>query len=911
VKKIYMAALAVLLFLGNIAVAQTANLSGVINRYSGVTAINTVTNKLTLDNASAFSAGDRILIIQMKGVGIDTTNTINFGDVTGAGLAGNHEFCTIQSISGSVATLKNPLCKSYNAAQVVQIVSAPKYKSANIVGSVTADAWDGTKGGIVVIDVKDTLTFGDIIDVSELGFKGGDFCSGIFDCTSTIFFDTYASLPVPACTGGAKGEGVALMPFGKTNTSRAKCANGGGAANKGNNGGAGGGNGGAGGRGGDLYSGCSSSTTWSPGGAANLLTNGRIFFAGGGGGGYQDNNDIATAGGNAGGTVLIRAAYIDGNGLGILANGADVLTIAVDEASGGGGAGGTVHLHCTNFLSALNIFAFGGEGGSNDNVAYATGCHGTGGGGGGGQMWVSGAVIPLNLTFIAAAGPAGIVLDPLSSCTGTTYNALDGDDGVDNTGLLAVLSNDDKPDLGKDTGLCAGTNILLNPGGFASYLWSTGATTPTLNITAAGTYWVRVPKCDGTFIRDTIVISAQPSPIPNLGPDTILCVGQSVSLYPGSFPFYTWNTGAPTSSILVNTTGTYSVIVKDLNGCTGTDSKAVVVSVVNALATSNFADSLCLPSPFILNSLSSGGVTKYKWDLGDGTVINGVAAVSHVYTAPGNYYYSLVVSNAGGCTDSLSDSIYVGRKEPVTFTVNNDKICVGENIACFDTGTQNVYSWAYDFGDGLKLLKAKDPVHVFESAGNYAINLTSKNLGCPEQVKTVNVTVQSAPLVNLGPDTSYCVDKTGPIVIINSGGTSSATSYLWNTGSTSNVITVAQAGTYWIKATTSNGCTNSDTIIVAEDCYLNIPNAFTPNNDQDNDYFMPMNLMSNGIRTYSMELYNRWGELVFKTTDVNSRGWDGKFGGSPQPMGVYVYVINVTYENISKKTFKGNVTLVR
>jgi gliding motility-associated-like protein len=545
------------------------------------------------------------------------------------------------------------------------------------------------------------------------------------------------------------------------------------------------------------------------------------------------------------------------------------------------------------------------------NVAYASQCHGTGGGGGGGQLWISTATIPATINFLAFGGPAGLVNNILSTCAGTTYNAVDGDPGIDNPGLLPIISNDDKPSLGKDTVLCAGTNILLNPGAFSAYLWSTGATTPTLNVTTAGTYWVRVPRCDGAFIRDTIVIGSQASPVPNLGADTLLCVGQSVSLYPGSFPFYSWSTGAPTSSILVNTSGTYSVTVTDLNGCTGTDSKQVIISIVSALVTTNFADSLCLPSAFVANSLSSGGVTNYKWNMGDGTVINGVPAVSHVYTAPGNYYYTLVVSNAGNCIDSLRDSIYVGAQTPPSFTVNDKDICVGENIACFDTGTQNVHTWAYDFGDGLKLVEVNNPVHVYESAGNYVISLTSKNLACPELIKTVNVTVQSTPQVNIGADTSYCANRTGPIVITNSGGTSAATNYLWNTGSTGNVITVTQPGTYWIKATTSNGCENSDTMIVAEDCYLNIPNAFTPNNDRENDYFMPMNLMSNGIRAYNMELYNRWGEIVFNTTDVNSRGWDGNFGGSPQPMGVYVYIINVTYENLSKKTFKGNVTLVR
>jgi gliding motility-associated-like protein len=914
VKKMLAATLALILFCGNVIIAQTTNLSGVINRYSAVSAINGTGTTITLSNASAFSAGDRILIVQMKGVTIDATNTASFGDITGSGLAGNHEFATIQSIAGSIATLRNPLCQSYNPAEIVQIVSAPKYKNVNIIATVTADPWDGTQGGIVVIDATDTISFNDIIDVTGQGFKGGNICSGAFGCsTGSVYFDTYTALPIPSCTGGFKGESVSIIPFGITNTNLGKNASGGGGSNLGNNGGGGGGNGADGGRSGDEYSNCSGtpSLVWARGGASNPLTNGKLFFAGGGGGGYEDNGSVATPGGNAGGTVVLRAAHIQGNAFGIVAAGDDVATISSDEGAGGGGAGGTVHIHCNSILSSLFIAATGGEGGSNDNIVYPTECHGPGGGGAGGQLWVSGPVIPANILYFANGGFAGTVNNAASTCFGTSYNATDGGDGVDNIGLLPILSADDKPDLGKDTLLCANTNIVLNPGSFTAYLWSTGAVTPTITVNTPGTYWVRVPRCNGTFARDTIVIGTQPSPAPNLGPDTVICAGQAVNLYPGAFPFYAWSNGAPNSSILVNTTGTYSVVVTDLNGCTGTDSRQVTVTIVNAIITSNVLDSLCLPTPLVVNSLSSGGVTNFKYDFGDGTIVTGSQAASHLYTTPGLYYYSLVVSNPGGCRDSTGRNIYVGAQIPVGFEVDDKDICVGENLACLDTGTQYAYSWQYNFDDGLTLQNVNNPVHVFESDGNYAVTLSVKYLACPAVVKTINVNVQNTPQVNLGPDTSYCAGRTGPIPLINTGNSSSAASYLWNNGSTSNAITVAQPGTYWIKASTSNGCENTDTIIVAEDCYLNIPNAFTPNNDRENDYFMPMNLMSNGVKSYSMEIFNRWGEVVFSTNNVNSRGWDGELGNKPQPMGVYVYVIKVTYDNLINKVYKGNVTLVR
>ena len=72
-----------------------------------------------------------------------------------------------------------------------------------------------------------------------------------------------------------------------------------------------------------------------------------------------------------------------------------------------------------------------------------------------------------------------------------------------------------------------------------------------------------------------------------------------------------------------------------------------------------------------------------------------------------------------------------------------------------------------------------------------------------------------------------------------------------------------------------------------------IPNAFSPNGDGRNDYFIPRELLSSGIKEFSIKIFNRWGELIFKTNSVDGRGWDGSYGGKKQPLGVYIYMIDV------------------
>jgi gliding motility-associated-like protein len=139
---------------------------------------------------------------------------------------------------------------------------------------------------------------------------------------------------------------------------------------------------------------------------------------------------------------------------------------------------------------------------------------------------------------------------------------------------------------------------------------------------------------------------------------------------------------------------------------------------------------------------------------------------------------------------------------------------------------------------------------------------------------------------------------------------SNVNQYLWSTGETSSSILINQPGYYWVRV--NNGeCAMTDSIWIKRDCYLNIPNSFSPNGDGLNDYFLPRELLSSGLTSFKMSIYNRWGEQIFTTTAIDGRGWDGKYNNVPQPQGVFVYVIDASFINNVKKTFKGNVTLMR
>ena len=92
---------------------------------------------------------------------------------------------------------------------------------------------------------------------------------------------------------------------------------------------------------------------------------------------------------------------------------------------------------------------------------------------------------------------------------------------------------------------------------------------------------------------------------------------------------------------------------------------------------------------------------------------------------------------------------------------------------------------------------------------------------------------------------------------------------------------------------------------------MDIPNAFSPNGDGINDYFLPRPLLARGLVSFTMTIYNRWGQVIFESGNTEGRGWDGKLNGLEQPEGVYVYLIEATFKDGQMEKHQGNVTLLR
>lgn len=352
--------------------------------------------------------------------------------------------------------------------------------------------------------------------------------------------------------------------------------------------------------------------------------------------------------------------------------------------------------------------------------------------------------------------------------------------------------------------------------------------------------------------------------------------------------------------------GIYNVkLITSLNGCT--DSATVVINTNHPLdAKFQLVDTTCAGTVVtVVDESIVTGVGVYEWNWGDGTINN---LPNHTYTQAGIYTIQLILTDPIGCKDSFSVQIYVLNPPYADFTLSSNKICSGDPIFISDSFNNYVDHFYWDFGDGKVLNDVYNPMYTYDKSGNYTITLTAVNAKCPNFSVQKSLDVNTYPNVNLGPDTSICPGLTGSLVLVDLN--SSSSNLLWNTGENTPSITVTEPGRYWLKA--SNGeCSTTDSIWIKRDCYLNIPNSFSPGGDGLNDYFLPRELLSSGLKTFKMNIYNRWGENIFSTTSIDGRGWDGMYNGEQQPMGVYVYVIEVEYVNAIRKNYTGNVTLIR
>jgi gliding motility-associated-like protein len=261
--------------------------------------------------------------------------------------------------------------------------------------------------------------------------------------------------------------------------------------------------------------------------------------------------------------------------------------------------------------------------------------------------------------------------------------------------------------------------------------------------------------------------------------------------------------------------------------------------------------------------------------------------------------YTVIVTDASGCT---ATSVFtITEPAPITASATSVPACGLNNGSATASVTSGgtapfTFSWAPSGGTNATALGL--------SAGNYTCVITDAN-GCTQTV-SVNVVTNPIPTADAGADVTVSLGN-NTVLTATGGGT-----YSWSTGETTSSITVAPTATasYCVWVTNSAGCTDSACVLVSVDVNcgeLFVPNAFSPNNDGENDV---LQIFGGCIRDLQFSIYDRWGEKVFETTNP-ADAWDGTYKGKVMNTAVFVYrleAVLLTGESVSKK---GNISLVR
>jgi len=606
-------------------------------------------------------------------------------------------------------------------------------------------------------------------------------------------------------------------------------------------------------------------------------------------------------------TVSANCGVSDGSATAMVTGGIGTLTyqwsvgtstIALD--SGLAANSYTVTVTDSNHCTAVGTAAISNIGGPTAIVASQTNENCNGGNTGKIVLNVTGGTQPY--TYIWSPNVSSV--DSAVGLTATTYTVTVHDASSCIAVVAATITQPQAlsaslQSVNADCGLNDGWAKITASGGTGSYiyLWSVPQSTDSITGLTGGTYYVTVTDSLGCQLTDSVVVgtnSGPAAPVITAGGPITFCQGGSVVLTSSVTTGNTWSTTATTQSITVSSAGTYTV-TQTVGGCTSPPSAAVVVTV-NPIApaptiTASGPLSFCLGDSVTLTSSAPSG---NLWSDNETTQ-------SIVVKSSGTY---TVTDTAGPCPGPPSASVtvtIVSGIQPV-ITPTQLSLCPGTGSDTLNatTASATAYLWS---------TTSTQPSIIITSAGTYRVTVTVN--GCQGWD---SITINAQPL--LGPlslsDTSVCV---GDLVTLDAT-TANATSYVWSgaINAITPVINVDSQGVYNVVVSNSCGSETASATISSKDCNCQIvmPDAFTPNGDGVNDFFYP-DFKCDNPKYLIMRIFNRWGEKVFETTDLYGQ-WDGRYRGSMQPPGVYVYYAEfVGLQNNVEKTYKliGSVTLIR
>ncbi len=454
---------------------------------------------------------------------------------------------------------------------------------------------------------------------------------------------------------------------------------------------------------------------------------------------------------------------------------------------------------------------------------------------------------------------------------------------------------------------CSGFSTTLNADtGLDSYLWSTGETSQSITIDSPNDY--TVTATNGICTDETTVsIIELVSPTPEISGATEICSGTTETLDAGlGYDSYNWSNSQTSQFITITGGGTYTVTVTSSNGCTGTDS-FIVEDAEDPEYNVIDNTSICLGGSIMIGTVEAVGNT-YSWtsvpnDPSLTSPTSGVPSVSPTETTT----YELTVTN-GVCTHVQSVTIEV--IDPSLEVVSPVFVCLGDEATLSATAgpAGGIITWSDYEGN---ILGTGDEIQVLPlGTTSFHVNYTIGNCSISDIVE-VNVSQE----VNLELSSSSGTEiEAGEGTILTVTGAPIGSTFVWSADNSDapngdDIVNVNPLVTtsYTVEVTTPEGCVYYQTIVIfieAEE--LEMPNVFTPNNDDQNDRFYPVynNFV---IEIIEFKVFDRWGELVH---DNIGTGWDGTYRGKEMSSDIYVYLVRYKIGDIEYFK-KGDVALMR
>jgi gliding motility-associated-like protein len=375
-------------------------------------------------------------------------------------------------------------------------------------------------------------------------------------------------------------------------------------------------------------------------------------------------------------------------------------------------------------------------------------------------------------------------------------------------------------------------------------------------------------------------------PVINLGNDTTICDGSSIRLNAGLQPTNTefkWQDNSTANSYILKEAGIYWCEVQ--NGCgISRDSLSVEIKF-KPIANIGTDVSFCEGETVEIKSMAQHQDANYQWNTG--------AVSQHITIKDGGLYWMRASNSCGSTIDSLIATL---NQLPKSSLKKDSVIC---------DGSTHILSPGAGFTDYLWNTGEKTPSIIIHSVGRYWVKITDQNR-CENMDSVSIVKVAEAPTNFLPKDTLICSYEK---LIINPQ--QSYLNYRWNNGSTSKTITITQPQTYWLEVKDKYGCLGKDSIHVGlKNCINGIffPSAFTPNNDGKNDLLHP--LVYGNIINFHFVIYNRWGEMVFESSDPK-KGWNGTYKSKLSENGAYIWTCRYQFQGEKTLTKKGTALLIK